>query len=286
MPLPSFPTSGTAKPAATITIDQIKKNDEELKKAREAQAVKDAAMKQADELDKKRMEATLNAQTPLTREVMLDELKDPEVELRAKEAREAMATDKGVKARAAAAAVPASVDKYQKEIEEPRTRTAIPYELVIPKAPDLTGRQSAPQGPDPAEKSPADSATEIANASPSQVGEVIEKLKEEEKKGGPNFFDIIEAAAAGWNGKIPLYVQKEIAKTEEQATLDRLKTQAAEEAAQQSTAYAREKEIQAAADRQAMARLDKQIAADKGIASLAPIGTPGTLSVAGFMGGQ
>lgn len=72
----------------------------------------------------------------------------------------------------------------------------------------------APQGEDPAGKSAADAAKEIANASPSRVGEVLDKIADEEKKGGPNFFDALEALAAGWNGKVPLYVQKEVRRKE------------------------------------------------------------------------
>ena len=72
----------------------------------------------------------------------------------------------------------------------------------------------APQGEDPAGKSAADAAKEIANASPSRVGEVLDKIADEEKKGGPNFFDALEAMAAGWNGKVPLYVQKEVRRKE------------------------------------------------------------------------
>ena len=71
-------------------------------------------------------------------------------------------------------------------------------------------------------KTPATSAGEIANASPSRVGAIIDKLKAEEKKGGPNFFDIIEAATAGWNGRIPMYVQKELAAKEQEEALARM----------------------------------------------------------------
>jgi hypothetical protein len=57
-------------------------------------------------------------------------------------------------------------------------------------------------------------ATEIAAASPSRVGQVLDKLKAEEAAGGPDFWDVIQAAAAGWGGQVPLYVQKEIARKE------------------------------------------------------------------------
>lgn len=85
--------------------------------------------------------------------------------------------------------------------------------------------KEAPQGVDPKAKSAADSATEIANAKPDQVAATLDKLAEEEKKGGPNFFDILEAAAAGWNGKVPLYVQKEIKAKEHRDDLEALQKQ-------------------------------------------------------------
>jgi hypothetical protein len=103
----------------------------------------------------------------------------------------------------------------------------------------------AGQGEDPSGKSAADSAKEIANATPSRVGEVLDKIAEEEKKGGPNFWDAIEAAAAGWNGKIPLYVQKEIQRkdAETAAQQQARAEQAAKE--EQAQAYEQEKSLQA-----------------------------------------
>lgn len=298
MALPQFPTKDTDKAASDpfnkkpVTLDELKKAAEEKaisdKKAAEEKAARDRAMAQAEALDKVRSDAIVNAKTPLTRDVMLDELKDPEVELRAKEAREAMATDPGVKARAAAAAVPKSVDEYQKKIEEPRIPDPVKRYQDTIEAGRVRAQQAfqAPQGPDPAEKSPADSATEIANAPPDRVGEVIEKLKEEEKKGGPNFFDVIEAAAAGWNGKIPLYVQKELAKSEEQAAMDRLKTQAADEAEKQAKAYAEEERLQGIKGKQEEnifaqnAALQRELA---GMKPIAPVASVGGLSLGEFM---
>ncbi len=77
-----------------------------------------------------------------------------------------------------------------------------------------------------AESSPeavASSAKELAGASPAKVGDVIDKLKAEEARGGPGFWDVLQAAAAGWQGQVPLYVQKELARKEEEAALARAK---------------------------------------------------------------
>lgn len=74
-------------------------------------------------------------------------------------------------------------------------------------------------------KTPVDSATELASAPPSKAAAVIEKLKEEEKKGGPNFLDIIQAGLAGWNGQIPAYVKKALAEDEQKKELEQMEAQ-------------------------------------------------------------
>lgn len=280
MALPEFPVGG--KPAApfgsqTVTLDELKQNS--AKKEAEA-----AALKQAEELEKKRLDAAdaidrqkqdaiADEKAALPRAILLDELKDPEVELRAKEAREAMGPY-----RAAEAARNETGDRYQKYIdrgrytkaaEAARNENGDKYQKYIDLVPD---------GPPPAEKSAADSATEIANASPSKVGEVIEKLKEEEKKGGPNFFDIIEAAAAGWNGKVPQYVQKAIKQKEQDENIQLLAKQQEAQKAERLAAYEQERQLQR---EQAAADVDlfqRKLNADREIAGLAPLASTGAAS--------
>jgi len=138
-------------------------------------------------------------------------------------------------------------------------------------------------------KTPASSAGEIANASPSRVGAIIDKLKAEEKKGGPNFFDIIEAATAGWNGRIPMYVQKELAAKEQEEALARMQAGADLDAAnytqRQTDELAAEKrrfsfdEAEAAKDRAFQLAL-------KGGAVSDGVGKLGGLSASGFLGGK
>ncbi len=65
-------------------------------------------------------------------------------------------------------------------------------------------------------------AKALTGASPANVGTVIAKLKEEEKKGGPNVFDIIEAASAGWGGRVPAYVQRKMEQEAAQAEVDKM----------------------------------------------------------------
>ena len=98
-------------------------------------------------------------------------------------------------------------------------------------------------------ESVASSAKELAGAKPSQVGEVLDKLKAEEAKGGPDFWDVIQAAAAGWQGQVPLYVQKEIARKEQESELAKTK----ELLGVQATQAAKERDAEQAFQRQ-MAR--------------------------------
>lgn len=127
-------------------------------------------------------------------------------------------------------------------------------------------------------KTPVSAATEIATAPPSKIGDVIEKLKEEEKRGGPNFFDILEAAAAGWNGKIPLYVQKELAAKEQEADLKRMQ----EGAALEETAYQKRKADEEARQKAGFAFDAEQAAADRrNRLELAGLGTPAATGAGG-----
>lgn len=277
-----FDALGRAK--APQTADPL--TLEKLKEASKLKEEQDRALKQADELEKRRLESTKNLKTPLTQEVMLDPLKDPEVELRRKEALAAMATDPGVKARAAAASVPASVDKYQKDIEEKRflpDNGVQKYQDTIE-----AGRVKAAQETEArnlAAKSPTDAATEIANTPPSKIDEVITKLKEEEKKGGPNFFDVIEAAAAGWNGKVPLYVQKSIKAKEQEENLQLMQKQAEAQKAERLASYAQERQLQQEAQAADVDLYERKLASERelaGLAPLAPIAGSGGLSLGEF----
>lgn len=252
-------------PSKTLTLSEI----QEATRKKEEQ---DRALKQADELESRRLESAKNLKTPLTQEVMLDPLKDPEVELRRKEALAAMATDPGVKAREAAASVPASVDKYQKDIEEKRflpDNGVQKYQDTIE-----AGRVKAAQETEArnlAAKSPTDAATEIANTPPSKIDEVITKLKEEEKKGGPNFFDVIEAAAAGWNGKVPLYVQKAVKAKEQEENLQLMQKQEEAQKAERLASYAQERQLQQEAQAADVDLYERKLASDRALAGLAPI---------------
>jgi len=134
--------------------------------------------------------------------------------------------------------------------------------------------------PDPQElarlKNPTTSATELANAPPSQAKAVIDKLKEEEKRGGPNFFDIIEAAAAGWNGNVPAYIKKALAQKEQEQALERMQVQADTQAQQEAENRAFQ-----------TAQFNEEMALKERIAGLNPAsGLGARLSVPGFLGGK
>lgn len=120
----------------------------------------------------------------------------------------------GMHAAVTAAKVPEEVDKYQQNVEA--ARLPKPVTPIVPQ-PAITRPSEAL-----ATKTAADSATELAAAPPNKVAEVIEKLKQEEKKGGPNLFDILEAAAAGFQGNTPLYVQKRMQKAAEEADKEKM----------------------------------------------------------------
>ena len=141
---------------------------------------------------------------------------------------------------ASAAAVPAKVDKYQATIETDRLKPGSSLAPTPDPAPDpseVYGGIVAPYSQPGAASSPkaiATSAKELAGASPAKVGDVIDKLKAEEARGGPGFWDVLQAAAAGWQGQVPLYVQKELARKEEEAVLARAKEVMGLEASQRA----------------------------------------------------
>lgn len=92
-----------------------------------------------------------------------------------------------------------------------------------------TGKEISPTTAS-APASVATSAKAIAGAAPAKLPEVLDKLKEEEAKGGPDFWDVIEAASAGWGGRVPLYVQKELQKKEAETQLEQAETIAQKQA--------------------------------------------------------
>lgn len=124
----------------------------------------------------------------------------------------------------------------------------------------------------------ASGAADLVTASPLKVGEVLDKLKAEEAKGGPGFWDVIQAAAAGWGGQVPLYVQKEIAAKE--AETEQAKTEAllARQAEISKTERAEEQEFQRGLAREEMANRLK-------LAGLAGVGGLPRLGASEFVAG-
>lgn len=171
--------------------------------------------------------------------------------------------------------VPESVTKYQKDIEEAR----------LPKDPygvdkyqrDIEAKRLQPSKamPDAAEiaqlKTPKASAIELAGAKPSNAAAVIAKLKEEEKKGGPNFLDIIQAAAAGWNGQIPAYVKKAMAEDEQKKTLERMQVQQAAADAERQANFADTQRLQQQNRDYDTSQFNQEMALKREAAGLAPL---------------
>lgn len=125
----------------------------------------------------------------------------------------------------------------------------------------------------------ASSAADLVTASPSKVSEVLDKLKEEEAKGGPDFWDVIQAAAAGWGGQVPLYVQKEIAAKEAEREQEKTETLMQREAAIREKERGEEQEFQRGLAREEMANRLK-------LAGIYGTGGVGGLSLADFLGGK
>jgi len=267
-----------------------------LKKAAE-QKEKEAAEAMAREVAKKR--ADFSAITP-DKDINLadpygNKMPDYDSSGRAKMAEGLQAA--GVKTLAGNLTDEARVKKYQDTIESGRVPENSGWDKVAYEQAKNAGEREPTEQeeriPDSQAaidvKTPASSAGEIANASPSRVGAIIDKLKAEEKKGGPNFFDIIEAATAGWNGRIPMYVQKELAAKEQEEAIQRMQAGADIDAAnyeqRQADELAAEKrrfsfdEAEAAKDRAFQLALKGGTVSD-GVGSL------GGLSASGFLGGQ
>lgn len=59
-------------------------------------------------------------------------------------------------------------------------------------------------------------------AEKSAVARLIDALKAEEKSTGPNFWDFVEAASAGWQGRKPAYLEKAAAEAERKQKLEEL----------------------------------------------------------------
>jgi hypothetical protein len=114
-------------------------------------------------------------------------------------------------------------------------------------------------------------------ATPSKVGEVLDKLKAEEAKGG-RILGCDTAAAAGWGGQVPIYVQKEIAAKE--AETEQAKTEAllAKQAEISKTEREAEQEFQRGLAREEMANRLK-------LAGLAGVGGLSKLGASEFIAG-
>lgn len=129
---------------------------------------------------------------------------------------------------------------------------------------DTGADKAAPTVNEPAQV--AASAKELASATPAKVPEVLDKLKEEEAKGGPNFWDIIQAAAAGWGGQVPLYVQRELKRKEAETQLSQ-----AETIAQKQAEISAAERKQAQEDALARIRTEYAERAKLGLNKVAPI---------------
>lgn len=174
------------------------------------------------------------------------------------------------KAEAAASAVPKTVDTYQDTVEAGRLKPATTVPKTNPEPAPMQTRPSAAL----ATKTAADSATEIAAAPRGKVGEVIEKLKQEEKKGGPNLFDILEAAAAGWQGNTPAYVQRKMQAAAKQADEEKMQEAARLQAEEMERRFSEERELRAAEQAQERElRLAEIASAEKRAGLMAPIGS-------------
>ena len=89
-----------------------------------------------------------------------------------------------------------------------------------PQANTLTAKEAAltPNIP----KNIAKSSTGTGSSTPVKAADVIAKLKAEEKTGGPNFWDYLQAAAAGWGGQKSAYMTRKDTESQNKTEMDRL----------------------------------------------------------------
>ena len=189
--------------------------------------------------------------------------------------------------------VPAAATAAREWVKAPEIAKAPAAPATSISAPDPDKFKAAEpatsiSAPDPTKfKAPAEtqaedtaaSAAAVVTAPPSKVGDVLDKLREEEAKGGPDFWDVIQAAAAGWGGQVPLYVQKEIAAKEAEREQAQTETLMQREAAIRAEERRAEQEFQLGLAREEMANRLK-------LAGLSGAGGIGRLSLDEFMGGK
>lgn len=171
---------------------------------------------------------------------------------------------------------PKKVETGMQEYARQKTADAA---VGLPSVPEThrtsqTNFENADKSPQiaPKVKTPTDSAIELADASPSKVGQVIAKLKEEEAKGGPNFFDVIEAAAAGWNGQIPKYVKQELAKAQDKSDLEKIRQAAAIQEQERQASFADALQLEKLRGSQDIAGFEREANLRRELAGLPSIG--------------
>lgn len=118
---------------------------------------------------------------------------------------------------------------------------------------------------------------------PAKAAEVVEKLKAEDAKGGPNFWDVIEAASAGWGGRKSAYSEKKGREKEAQTEMDRLikatELQSAAQSAADANQFNRQLKLMEKAD-----ALEK--ASKLGVSNIPGLSTTGQAFQSTFLGGK
>lgn len=134
--------------------------------------------------------------------------------------------------------------KAPNELDEALATGGDPYEYY-----DKSAQSVAPE---------ASASAPVNEKKHSAVDDIIAGMKSEtSKEGGPNIWDIIQAAAAGWNFQTPAYLERKKAASAKQADIEKLSKTAQFEKALQEERLAAEGE-----------RSDKEIAAREALARI------------------
>lgn len=122
-----------------------------------------------------------------------------------------------------------------------------------------------------------------AASGPVKASDVVEKLKAEDAKNGANFWDVIEAASAGWGGRKSAYAEKKMRETESKTEMDKLIKATELQSTMQAAADAR----QSANQIKALEKADALEKASKlGIGTIPGLSTTGQAFQSTFLGGK
>lgn len=131
-----------------------------------------------------------------------------------------------------------ALDKAQADYDK---NQPAPEVVATPGSPDNSfARHYQAMGDAYGKANPPPVAKPAATGTGTKAAAVVEKLKAEDKKGGANFWDVIEAASAGWGGRKSAYADARQREKEAKTEMDRLIKVTELQSAAQAAADARQ----------------------------------------------